>query len=53
MIVGDPAYPPLDWMLKGWMKSPRLTPEQETFNVYLSSLRVGVEQAFGTLKSRW
>lgn len=35
------------------MSSPRLTPEEESYNVYLSSLRVGVENTFGILKARW
>lgn len=53
MVVGNPAYPLLDWLIKGYTNSPNLTPEQESFNVYLGSLRVGVEMAFGKLKSRW
>ncbi|KAL7827684.1 hypothetical protein SRHO_G00334020 [Serrasalmus rhombeus] len=53
LVVGDPAYPSLDWLIKGYTNSPNVTPEQESFNVYLSSLRVGVEMAFGKLKSRW
>ena len=52
-IVGDPAYPLLDWLLKGHLNLPNLPPEQESFNVYLSSVRVGVEMTFGFLKSRW
>ena len=53
VVVGDPAYPLLPWLVKGHLSSPRLTPEQESFNVYLSSLRVGVENTFGILKARW
>ncbi|XP_071653711.1 uncharacterized protein [Temnothorax longispinosus] len=51
MIVGDPAYPMLSWLIKGY--SGTLSAEEESFNVYLNSARVSVEMAFGRLKARW
>lgn len=52
MIVGDPAYPLLPWVLKGFPGSG-ISPLQESFNIYLNSARVNVEMAFGRLRGRW
>ena len=52
MIAGDTAYPLLPWILKPYFGS-QLNPAQESFNYYLSSTCIVVENAFGKLKARW
>jgi hypothetical protein len=51
MILGDPAYPLMNWVMKDYCGTT--TPQQESFNVYLNCGRVCVEMAFGRLKARW
>ena len=52
VILADPAYPLLPWLLKPYT-GRNLTPEKESFNAYLSSVRILVENSFGKLNARW
>ncbi|XP_024121281.1 protein ANTAGONIST OF LIKE HETEROCHROMATIN PROTEIN 1 [Oryzias melastigma] len=52
-LLGDSAYPQMNWILKPFPENGRLTAEQQTFNEKTSSARVVVGRAFGRLKGRW
>uniref|UniRef100_A0A8C8RH98 Putative nuclease HARBI1 n=1 Tax=Pelusios castaneus TaxID=367368 RepID=A0A8C8RH98_9SAUR len=51
VILGDPAYPLMPWLMKPF--TGKLDPAKEPFNYRLSRCRMVVECAFGRLKARW
>ena len=53
MLVGDPAYPLLPWLMKRFPDDGQLSEQEVCFNYHLSKARMVVEAAFGRLKGRF
>ena len=53
VMLGDPAYPLLQWLMKGFPDNGHLTRSEKRFNYRLSKARVVVEHTYGRLKGRW
>jgi hypothetical protein len=52
-ILGDPAYPLLNWLMTAYPEHPNMTGKRKLFNHRLSRARMVVENVFGRLKGRW
>ncbi|XP_066603752.1 putative nuclease HARBI1 [Prorops nasuta] len=52
-IIGDSAYPNLEWLVPPFRNNGHLTPQQIEFNYRHSSTRMVVERTFGHLKGRF
>ncbi|XP_046408526.1 protein ANTAGONIST OF LIKE HETEROCHROMATIN PROTEIN 1-like [Ischnura elegans] len=52
-IIGDSAYPSLQWLVPPFKDNGALSPQHLEFNFLHSSTRMVVEKAFGLLKGRF
>jgi hypothetical protein len=52
-LIGDGAYTPSEHMLTPFGGASRLNQAHDTFDFYLSQLRIKIEQAFGRFTNKW
>ncbi len=53
LILADPAYPLLPWLLKGYPRNNTAQRREKVFNYRLSRARMTVENTFGRWKGRF
>ena len=53
VVLGDPAYPSLPWLMKPFPETLCITATEKLFNYRQSRARMVVENSFGRLKGRW
>jgi hypothetical protein len=53
LILADPAYPLLPWLLKGYPRNNAAQRREKVFNYRLSRARMTVENTFGRWKGRF